>query len=62
MSRRKWSRISGVRTANAVRSSSSTALRPNSTNSGKKGAPPVIELGRHSRANSRNRFIAFAFA
>jgi hypothetical protein len=32
--RPKWSRMSGSRTAKPVRSSSSTALRPNSTNRG----------------------------
>ena len=36
------SRMFGSSTANAVRSSSSTAFRPNSTSNGKTAAPPVI--------------------
>src|SRR5689334_11786391 len=46
--RPKWSRMSGSRTANAARSSSSTALRPNSTSRGNVGAPRVIADGCHS--------------
>ena len=46
--RPKWSRMSGSSTANAARSSSSTAFRPKRTMSGKVGAPRVIAEGRHS--------------
>ena len=46
--RSKWSRMSGSSTANAARSSSSTAFRPKRTISGKVGAPSVTAEGRHS--------------
>ena len=41
MPRPKERRISGASTLNAVLSSSSTALSPNSTTSGKSGSPSV---------------------
>ena len=54
MSRPKLRRISGVSTLKAVRSSSSTALSPNSTTRGNNGAPSVIPA--LSRPQSRSRF------
>ena len=51
----KASRMFGRRTAKAVRSSSSTALSPKRTASGKTGWPIVIADGRHS---SRSRASA----
>jgi hypothetical protein len=52
--RPKSSRMSGSSTENAVRSSSSTALRPNRTISGKAGRPPVTTEGRQSAAQVRS--------
>ena len=49
----KWSRMSGSRTENAARSSSSTALRPNRTARGYVGAPSVTADGRHAAASLR---------
>src|SRR3954469_12310661 len=52
-SRPKWSRMSGRRTANPDRSSSSTAFSPNRTNSGKADSPSVTAPGRHSSIHRR---------
>src|SRR5688500_3276863 len=43
--------MSGSRTPNAVRSSSSTAFSPNRTSSGNAGSPIVTADGRHSSTN-----------